>query len=1088
MLAAFSALMVVGQRIHAPDWLRERVASRIERGLGGLQLEFGDVNLIVHEGWRPRLRLSDVVLRNASGQEIARLNDASASVAMRPLLRGRLQPKRISLSGAFVTLRRDADGNFALAFLDGASPLREAPSLTQLIEQADGLFLRPQFSALSALRVDSVTLAYEDVGQGRTWTADGGFVQATINDGSLRVSTGFSLLGGRSYASTVEANYTSRIGLPDARFGISIEDLPAQDIAAQAPALAWLEVLRAPISGALRGSVDGAGALGPVSATLQIGAGVLQPNPRTKPIPFSDARTYFTLDPAAQALDFNEVAINSDWGSARGEGRAYLDGVETGRLETLEAQFRLTDLQINPDDLFTDPLALERAEVDFQLKLDPFRLRVGRMTVWDEDRTLRLSGGLLAREDGWQLSAEGSMDRITPAQLLAYWPPRLAPKPRDWVTKNLTAAQVSDIDLALRLEPGQSPVMHADFEFDEATVRYSRHLPPLTGAAGHASLLDTRFTVMAERGRVITESGDEIDAAGSAFIIPDIGIKKAAPGILRLQGAGPVRGVMSMLDAPPDPILTRANLPVDLAEGQVTLTGTLALPLKKRVQLEDMEFHFTGAIDDVRSEVLVPGHVVRAPRLSVAGDQTGVVLEGNAFFGEVPLSARWRQPIGKGPASRSRLTGQIEVGPELLQELNVGLPPGMVRGRGVAELSVGIGGGAPVRIEADSTLQGLVLAVPQLGWSKPAGRAGQFSLSAQPGPGGGIEAISLQAAGLRLAGSIALADGGGLERARLSRLTLGNWLDVPIDLVGRAGGGLDIRVRGGRLDLRGATFGPGGGGGGGPAPRIDAALDRLQITESIALTGFRGRFETAGGLGGPFSGRVNGQTEVQGQVVPRGTRSAVVIQSGDAGGVFRAGGILKQARGGSLRITLEPTGAPGFFDGQLRARNTRIQDAPAMAALLNAVSVVGLIDEMSGQGIQFAEIDGRFRLSPGQITIREGSAVGPSIGLSLDGTIDTVRKRLNLRGVISPVYLLNAIGSVLTRRGEGMIGFTYRLTGSTAQPQVWVNPLSGLAPGPLREIFREPPPASAPGDPAPPERPDEPDTPSILDNRPGEDR
>lgn len=118
---------------------------------------------------------------------------------------------------------------------------------------------------------------------------------------------------------------------------------------------------------------------------------------------------------------------------------------------------------------------------------------------------------------------------------------------------------------------------------------------------------------------------------------------------------------------------------------------------------------------------------------------------------------------------------------------------------------------------------------------------------------------------------------------------------------------------------------------------------------------------------------------------------------------------------------------------------------------------------MAGAGIQFASIDGRFRVDPDKVTVYEGSAVGPSMGLSVDGTVDTEQRTLNLRGVISPVYLLNVIGSVIsTRKGEGLVGFNYTLTGSMTSPQVWVNPLSGLAPGFLRDFLREPAPKAPP--------------------------
>jgi len=1061
-LAGFAGLMVVGQTLQAPPWLQSRVESRLARALEGGAIRFGGVYFVINKGWRPRLRLRDVELSDAGGRVIARLADAEASLAMRPLLRGQVQPKRIVLNGASAALRRDAEGQVSLSLGgQGGGTVGQASTLAQLLESLDAVFLHPQLSALSSVELTSLSLEYEDLRQGRGWTLDGGQVLITRGGGDLRIATEFSLLSGRDFASRFEANYTSTLGQPAASFGISIEDLAAADIAAQAPALAWLQVLDAPISGALRGGIDAAGTLTPISATLQIGQGALQPNPKTRPIPFASARTYFTYDPAQQRLSFAEVAVDSAWGAAQAEGVAYLDGVEAGRLDRLVGQFRLHGLRVNPAAVYPEPLTIDRAEVDFRMTLNPFQLRIGRMDVIDDGRTLRLDGDLSAAPEGWQLALDAQLDAITPAQVLSYWPEGVAPKPREWVAENLVEAQLSDLDLALRLRPGAKPDLYADFDFAEAQIRYARTLPPLVRARGQASLLDGRFAVTADAGVVVAAQGGEMDATGTSFIIPDIGIRQAAPGIARIMASGPVTAALSLLNEPPLSILDKANLPVDLAEGTARLTGTLALPLKDKVRIADMEFHLAGVVEGVASEVLVPGTRVSAPRLEVSGDQTRIALQGAGLFGSVPASMRWQQPLGQG--QRSNLSGRIALTPDLIREQRLGLPDGMLTGAGEADFTLGIGGGEPLRLAAQSNLSGVRLSLPELGWSKPPASTGRLALEATLGAGGRVETIEVEAAGLRTRGSIEFNPDRSFARARFSSFELGDWLAVPVELVGRGAGAVpDIVVQGGVLDLRRASFGSGasgGSGGGGAAPAVSLALDRLQVSDSMTLSGMRGSFSTGGGLNGRFTGSLNGQAPISGQLIGRGARSAVFLQAEDAGAVFRAAGILDQAHGGSFQLVMEPVGAPGNYDAQLRVRNTRVRDAPAMAALLNAVSLVGLIDEMSGQGILFGEIDSKMRLTPTTLTVLEGSAVGPSIGVSINGTVDTENRVLDLRGVVSPIYLLNAIGSVLTRKGEGLIGFNYTLTGPMQRPQVFVNPLSGLAPGFLRDIIRAPAPS-----------------------------
>jgi hypothetical protein len=265
-----------------------------------------------------------------------------------------------------------------------------------------------------------------------------------------------------------------------------------------------------------------------------------------------------------------------------------------------------------------------------------------------------------------------------------------------------------------------------------------------------------------------------------------------------------------------------------------------------------------------------------------------------------------------------------------------------------------------------------------------------------------------------------------------------------------------IALGGGTFDLRRAALGgSGGSGGGGARGPVQLRLDRLVVSEGITLTGVEGELEAGRALTGQVTGKVNGQTPVRVTLVD----GALRVTAEDAGGAIRDAGLLKNARGGALDLVLTPTGEAGSYDGQMKITRTRVLDAPAMAELLNALSLVGILDQLAeGAGIGFETVEARFRLTPRQVVIYQSSAVGPSMGLSMDGVLDLRDKVMNLQGVISPFYFVNAIGSVLTRKGEGLIGINFTLTGPTAGPAVSVNPLSILTPGMFREIFRRPPP------------------------------
>ncbi|MEL6587879.1 MAG: AsmA-like C-terminal region-containing protein, partial [Pseudomonadota bacterium] len=297
---------------------------------------------------------------------------------------------------------------------------------------------------------------------------------------------------------------------------------------------------------------------------------------------------------------------------------------------------------------------------------------------------------------------------------------------------------------------------------------------------------------------------------------------------------------------------------------------------------------------------------------------------------------------------------------------------------------------------------------------------------------------------------------GDLRRARLNRVDTG-WFRGPVVFTGR---GRDvppaIAIQGGTADLRQALLiGEDSGGDGDSAP-LDVALSRLVVTDGIALTDLRA---TLRGGGGQFRGSINGAQPIEGVLAPQSGGSAVQIRSSDAGAVLRAADFFKDARGGDLSLTLRPTDQDGQYSGALRMANLRVRNAPALASLLQALSVVGILEQLGGDGLFFQTVESDFTLRPNDIVVRRASAVGPSMSITADGTFDSTRKALDMQGVISPIYLVNGLfGALFARRDEGLFGFTYRLQGAVDNPQVSVNPLSILTPGVFRDIFRRPPP------------------------------
>jgi hypothetical protein len=476
------------------------------------------------------------------------------------------------------------------------------------------------------------------------------------------------------------------------------------------------------------------------------------------------------------------------------------------------------------------------------------------------------------------------------------------------------------------------------------------------------------------------------------------------------------------------------------------------MPLKPKIQLPDVTYVVSGRIVDLTSPALVPGRILRAPEVSVAVDTKGLTLSGKGTLDILPIDLTYRRGFGPDQKGKARVNGTVMLSDKALRAFGIELPEGAVSGEGPAAIDIALENERPPQLTLTSNLAGLGLSLEALGWSKPARTKGSLDIEASLTRTPVVERLALSGPGLEVEGEIATRQGGGLDEARFTRVRAGDWLDGSVTLVGTGPGRApEVAVTGGRIDLRAM---PESGGEGGP---VSLALDRLTVSAGITMTDFRGNFDTRGGLDGRFAARVNGGGAIEGSVTPSDRGDVIRITSRDAGAVMASAGIFDKGRGGSLDLTLVPRGPKGHFDGRASFSTMRVQDAPALAELLSAVSVVGLLEQLNGEGLAFNNGEVSFILTPEAVEITQGSAVGASLGISFAGLYES-SGRLDLQGVISPIYLVNGLGQIFSRRGEGFFGFNYALTGSASAPVVSVNPLSVLTPGMFREIFRTAPP------------------------------
>ena len=265
------------------DFLLPHVEAALDRAGIGMKLSglrFG-INFSAHQ---LDLRADNVRLAAPDGTKLANLPQTSMSVALGPLLQGRLAPSSLTVEHPVLHLRRDAGGAISIALApsiqpgdqttEGAAPV----ALDRLLSPEAG---DPGSALPRRLAIRGATVLIDDARTGRTWRADP--VDIAVERGSEGLSGELALrltLGTGSPNLRAAFRYAAdsrRLDLDLAFDGVRPADIPAPPPEQAAPELAISRQIEAALSGTVRARIDLArGTAEAARADIAIGGGRLR--------------------------------------------------------------------------------------------------------------------------------------------------------------------------------------------------------------------------------------------------------------------------------------------------------------------------------------------------------------------------------------------------------------------------------------------------------------------------------------------------------------------------------------------------------------------------------------------------------------------------------------------------------------------------------------------------------------------------------------------------------------------------------------------------------------------------------------------
>jgi len=814
-------------------------------------------------------------------------------------------------------------------------------------------------------------------------------------------------------------------------------------------------------------------------------ANILQESSRTALLQLSTTiangadRLPFTID----VVDLMPAALPTLWPTEGSSVLAELSGVQVPLRASVSGEVGFDgalsplvfDIEANASgvvDLPThlaSPLVISSAVLRGTLASDWRAIEIDYGSLVSRGALLSGSGDVAWREGGQKISLDLVASHVRAEDLPAFWPITFGIRTRQWTMANLSVGTFTFAKAKIDLHPEDfgSAFLRADaidgmLAFDDMTIRYLKDMPLVEQVGGTAVFDADRMLFDVEGGT--TKTG--VDLTSGAVSVTGIARRRIESPNLHVQvnAEGTSEQALTFLDHPPVNVSQKLKVVPAETAGFVAASVDVRLPLQSQGGYSQTILRAEATLTDLAIQRLTAlgGDVdVDKGQFTLNVEPDVLRLTGEAAIKGIPLAITVSEPRDEKEA----VTRRISLGGQVDQEQLDGLGLAVDGLNGAFEFHADVTETeSHYWVDLETDLTDLAVAPPGLVWQKPAGQKGDLHASiAMPRDGPlDVKHFNVITGDLKASGTLQLSSSNdAVASLNFDRFRLED-SDAAIRYVFDDTDGALITIDAKRFNVD-ALF--------GIEQNADLHFDRFHVVLGADQLRIRGMelvdteaeivrvpegWDQATLLGSLPDGE-----KVTLEFTPEGDRRKLEIRSDDAGALLEAMDLGQRVKGGRLLLrTRLSSQDPVVAEGRFQITDFILEDAPLLARMLTLASFSGIGNVLEGEGIEVDRLNLPFTMDDHDVTIADGLMRGSQLGLTVKGGVGLENETLDLAGTIIPIYSLNRligkvpiIGQILTGAdGHGAFAATYSLKGARRDPTVYVNPLSLLTPGLLRDL------------------------------------
>ncbi len=659
----------------------------------------------------------------------------------------------------------------------------------------------------------------------------------------------------------------------------------------------------------------------------------------------------------------------------------------------------------------------------------------------------------------------------------------------DWVKTNISVGNFSNLKASIPLLFDNSNNnewvtsvgdINANFDFDGLTINYHDPLKAVVGVNGSGYFKDDDLNINAVSGNI----GDLVTNK-TTVVIKDISVAGGGVADIDVHVEGPFKSLLDYIGD--DPIaLDDKKLGFNKSEvkGIAIADVEVDFPTTKDLKIEEVKVNVKANLTDIYLPNIVKGMPLTGGPMVLKAKDGHFNLSGKGKLDKRPVTLDYTQYLETKNAPYSqKVNAKLIADKKLRNTFGVGLSDYI---SGDLPLSLTyiekVNGNAKIDVDVDMTP--VEFFIDPLNYNKALGKKGRAKMSIYTAHGN-IEEVSdlnidLHDGHIKNARLIFAKINGesDVKRAQLPDINLPE-SELSVDLEQTKDQKINVKIGAKKLDIRSYLSKDDNVSSESSSDNekqtiVSGHVDRLLVSDAdngfftgaklyldVAKTGDINQLEMDARAG-------NGDIYLRYKPDPFG-QLAFRLDASDAGATLKSMGIYEDMVGGTLLI--EATRPPGSYkndlDGIAQITNFKVVNAPALARLLNAMSLPGIQQLLSGDGIEFGKMKTNFKRrkkpSGSELLFSDGRTSGSEVGLTFEGKVNQDTGFVDMKGTMIPLSSLNKvvgqipiIGQICTG-GGALIAATYKMDRKAGEEEinVSVNPLSALTPGILRKILFE---------------------------------